>query len=204
MNLSLVVSAGKKQGKVIPILSSPFFIGRSPECQLRPASVLISKRHCAVLIRDSQALIHDFDSTNGTFVNGEPVRGEHQLLDGDHLKIGPLEFRIALQTVPGASEPIPVPTSRSSVDEEAAAALLLSSQDQQPASANLEQLPAESTIVESRQGPFDTQLPPEQKLEQESRHSRAASRAAAAKSASGNTSAAALAILERYRRRPRG
>jgi hypothetical protein len=104
------------------------------------------------------------------------------LLDGDHLKIGPLEFRIALQTVPGASEPIPVPTSRSSVDEEAAAALLLSSQDQQPAPANGEQLPAESTIVESRQGSSDTPLPHEQKLEQESRHSGAASRAAAAKS----------------------
>jgi pSer/pThr/pTyr-binding forkhead associated (FHA) protein len=40
--------------------------------------------------------IQDFNSKNGTFVNGERVQGERQLRDGDHLKIAGIEFRIAL------------------------------------------------------------------------------------------------------------
>jgi pSer/pThr/pTyr-binding forkhead associated (FHA) protein len=184
------------EGKVIPIRSSPFLIGRSPECQLRPASVLVSMRHCAVLLRDNQAFIRDLDSTNGTFVNGEPVRGEHPLLDGNHLKVGPLEFRIALETASRGSEPMPVAGSQDSADEETAAALLLSSQDQ-------ERLPEGSTIIESRPEPSDSQRPQEEELQQDNRHRGAALGVAAAKGASGNTAAAAQAILDACRRRRR-
>jgi pSer/pThr/pTyr-binding forkhead associated (FHA) protein len=203
MKLSLVVlTPGKMQDKQIPVLLSPFLIGRDVECQLRPASVLVSHQHCAVLVQDSQAHIRDFDSTNGTFVNGEPVRGEQELLDGDLLKVGPLEFRIALQAAPAASEPMLGSASDNSVNEETAAALLLSPPDEEPADSGPKALPEGSTIVESRPASFD-ELSDEDRLEQERRRSGAALRAATAKSASGDTSSAAQAILEGYRRRPR-
>src|SRR6516225_4172946 len=80
MKLRLVVnSPGKGEGKVIPITLSQFLIGRDPQCHLRPASALISKRHCAVLVRGEQAFVRDFDSTNGTSVNDESVIGEKEL-----------------------------------------------------------------------------------------------------------------------------
>src|SRR6266700_4837156 len=78
-----VLTAGKSEGKVIPITLSQFVIGRDPQCHLRPASALISKRHCAVIQRDGKAFIRDFGSTNGTFVNDEPVQGERELNHGD-------------------------------------------------------------------------------------------------------------------------
>src|SRR5262245_7004161 len=70
MKLSLVVmTAGKSQGQAIPVTLAQFVIGRDPQCNLRPASAVISKRHCALLVQDGRVAIRDFNSTNGTFVN---------------------------------------------------------------------------------------------------------------------------------------
>ena len=133
MKLSLVVlNPGKMEGKAIPVTLSQFLIGRDPQCQLRPASPLISKRHCAVLVRGEQAFVRDFDSTNGTFVNGQAVKGERELHNDDRLKVGPLDFRVALEAQVPVSKPTPVPEAKApagSPDDEAAAALLLSVAD---------------------------------------------------------------------------
>src|SRR5947208_13548005 len=102
MKLSLVVAQGVHTGKVIPITLPQFVIGRDPQCQLRPASPAISKRHCAVLVRGGKVFVQDFGSTNGTFVNDEPVKGEVEVKDGDRFKAGPLEFTISLQTTAAA------------------------------------------------------------------------------------------------------
>ncbi len=93
MKLSLVVlTPGANQGKALEIKLSQFVVGRDPQCHLRPASPMISKRHCALLQRDGKAFVRDFDSTNGTFVNNAQIKGEVELHDGDQLKIGPLLF----------------------------------------------------------------------------------------------------------------
>ena len=78
MKLSLVVAQGVHAGKVIPVTSAEFVIGRDPQCQLRPASPAISKQHCAVTTRDGKAFVRDCGSTNGTFINGEQVAGERR------------------------------------------------------------------------------------------------------------------------------
>src|SRR6202050_4810880 len=98
MKLSLeVLTEGKQKGKLLPITLSQFLVGRDPQCHLRPASPLISKRHCALIQRDGKAFIRDFDSTNGTFVNDEPVKGERELHHDDQLKIGPMAFTVRLE-----------------------------------------------------------------------------------------------------------
>lgn len=118
MKLSLVVlTPGKGEGKVIPITLPQFLIGRDPQCHLRPASAMISKRHCALLVKGEQAFVRDFDSTNGTFVNDEPVKGEIELNHEDKLRAGPLLFSILLEAgVPAAkavsSGATPAPATR--------------------------------------------------------------------------------------------
>jgi predicted component of type VI protein secretion system len=113
MKLQLVVlTAGKSEGKAIPINLSQFLIGRDPQCHLRPASALISKRHCAVLTRGEQAFLRDFDSTNGTFLNEQPVKGEVELHDNDELKVGPLLFRVRVEAGVPVNEPTPVPPTK--------------------------------------------------------------------------------------------
>jgi pSer/pThr/pTyr-binding forkhead associated (FHA) protein len=115
MKLSLVVlTPGKQQGKVIPVLTSPFLIGRDPECHLRPASPIISARHCAVALDGNRASVRDLHSTNGTFVNGKRVQGEAELLQGDHLQVGPLAFSVRLEGSTPVNRPTPLPPIRAS------------------------------------------------------------------------------------------
>jgi len=105
MKLSLVVASGVHEGKAIPITTPQFVIGRDEQCQLRPASPAISKRHCALMVRGGQVFVRDFGSTNGTFVNGQLVEGEVELFDQDLLKVGPLEFRVGMEVSTVMSKP---------------------------------------------------------------------------------------------------
>lgn len=114
MKLSLVVlTPGANQGKALEIKLTQFVVGRDPQCHLRPASPMISKRHCALLQREEKAFVRDFDSTNGTFVNNAPVKGEVELHNGDQLKIGPLMFTVKLETGTPVNRPTPPPPTKS-------------------------------------------------------------------------------------------
>lgn len=113
MKLSLVVAQGVHSGKVIPVTSAEFVIGRDPQCQLRPASPAISKQHCALTVRDAKVFIRDCGSTNGTFINGEQVAGEREVQTGDRLRVGPLEFDIKVEAgAPAAAKPASKPAAK--------------------------------------------------------------------------------------------
>src|SRR5437763_32209 len=135
MKLNLVVlTPGKTEGKVIPIALSQFVIGRDPECHLRPASALISKRHCALLVRGDKIYLRDFDSTNGTFINDQPVKGEIEVKNDDRLKVGPLLFTLRIEASAPApvNRPTPAPPVKKTTeahDDDSIAAMLLELQD---------------------------------------------------------------------------
>jgi len=202
MKLSLVVvTPGKMEGRSIPIHLEQFLIGRDPECQLRPASPLISKRHCAVLIRANQAYLRDFESTNGSFVNDERVQGERELHADDRLKIGPLEFRVLLEAASAVNDPTPIPSAAAPPSaDEAAAAMLLSLGDDGtlPGGSGVDGqgIPLGSTVMEVLSPKSDEPTIEEGKS--------AGDKTKTSKVvASGNTSSAAKEILEKYMRRPR-
>jgi pSer/pThr/pTyr-binding forkhead associated (FHA) protein len=203
MKLSLeVVTPGKMQGKAIPITLSQFIIGRDPQCQLRPASALISKRHCALLVRNGKVFVRDFDSTNGTFVNDQPVKGETELRDADQLKVGPLDFRVRIEETVPVNKPTPVPPTRApekAQDDDDAAAMLLSVQDDAASPSpdvpvDSEGVPTGSTLMEALQPPT---------TEETGQDKPAKDKLQAVKQAQANTSVAAKAILDKYMRRPR-
>jgi predicted component of type VI protein secretion system len=203
MKLSLVVlTPGKTEGKVIPITLSQFVIGRDPQCHLRPASAVISKRHCAVLVRDGKVYLRDFDSTNGTFVNDQQVKGEVEVKNDDRLKVGPLLFglRVEMTTPPPVNRPTPAPpvkqaASEEAGDDESVAAMLLSLQDDSTTdSGSPGEVPEGSTVMDLKApvAPEEADKTPDKPAEKDK------------KKETGNTSVAAKAILEKYMRRPRG
>ncbi len=98
MKVSLVVASGTHQGKVVPITTSQFLIGREPQCNLRPASQAISKKHCGILIRDGKVVVVDYGSTNGTLVNDVLLRDQEvEVEDGTLVMVGPLDFTIRVE-----------------------------------------------------------------------------------------------------------
>jgi pSer/pThr/pTyr-binding forkhead associated (FHA) protein len=211
MKLSLeVLTPGKSQGQSIPIRLSQFLIGRDAQCQLRPASALISNRHCALLIKDNKVFVRDFDSTNGTFVNEEAVKGEREIRDQDLLKVGPLLFRVRVEatapqrsgTVP-VSKPTPPPATKAATsDEEDIAAILLAVGDDNssPQTVGPDGVPAGSTVME-----IPVQ-PPTEESNKDGSDGKPTGKTPTPppKKAAENTSVAAKAILEKYMRRPRG
>src|SRR5262245_2258914 len=62
-------------------------LGRSRSCDLALSSPDASRRHAEIRLATSGWLVHDLDSTNGTFVNGQRVT-ERLLRTGDRIEIG--------------------------------------------------------------------------------------------------------------------
>ncbi|HEY7326983.1 MAG TPA: FHA domain-containing protein [Gemmataceae bacterium] len=151
MKLSLVVlTPGPAQGKVLSINEMPFFIGRDGGCHLRPTSIHISKRHCALVRREDKAFVLDFDSINGTFVNDRQVKGGMELLNGDQLRVGPLVFAVHLETVP-VDVPTPIPARKVTIQKRASgqAARLPAKQS---ARAGIDEDEAASTLMSKKDG----------------------------------------------------
>lgn len=207
MKLSIVViTPGPAEGKVIPINVPQFVIGRDPGCQLRPASIHISKRHCALLRRDDKAFIRDFGSTNGTFINDRQIKGEIELLDGDRLRVGPLAFAVHLEKAEGGrptplsmtetttqkeasdqgtNQPTAEPAHAAGDEDEAAATLLAMQDSDAPDAGPRTEVPEGSTV-------FDLPMPAATDKDKEK-----------PKQTTGDTSTAAKSILDKYLKRPR-
>ena len=109
MEVKLVVVGGKQAGTEIPIPTRRFVIGRGEDCHLRPHSKSVSRKHCAIVVEEGVAAIEDFDSTNGTFVNGERVQKRRALKNGDHITVHRWEFAVRLTV---AQETRRTPSSR--------------------------------------------------------------------------------------------
>jgi hypothetical protein len=67
-------------------------LGRSPECQVTIDDPLVSREHAKILVNDEHVVFRDLGSRNGSKVNGQPLRGEVELADGDRLRIGNQEL----------------------------------------------------------------------------------------------------------------
>jgi predicted component of type VI protein secretion system len=125
MKVKLVVGQGPHKGKEIPVSTqAKYVIGRGEGCHLRPASQAISKRHCSIEVRDGKCYLEDLNSTNGTFINDEQLKGEREIRDGDMVKIGPLDFvvRLIVAAPVAAAAPTPAPALAAAVPSAPAAA----------------------------------------------------------------------------------
>lgn len=96
LKAELKVTGGTHAGKSILLSKQRFLIGRGDDCQLRPASEQISRHHCVFSIDNFTVRLRDLGSTNGTFVNEAPLKGEVILKQGDTIRVGALEFKMQI------------------------------------------------------------------------------------------------------------
>jgi hypothetical protein len=79
-------------GSRIVLESEPIEIGRLPECTIVLSDPNVSRRHAEIRRKASDVVVVDLRSTNGTRVNGVPVR-ERVLQDGDDVTVGTTTIR---------------------------------------------------------------------------------------------------------------
>lgn len=84
-------SDGGGEARRVTIEQFPFKIGRAETADLRVESVEVSREHAEIVERNGMYLVRDLGSTNGTHVNGKPIK-ETLLNDGDILKVAQTEL----------------------------------------------------------------------------------------------------------------
>jgi len=87
MKLLLEVVEGKDAGKRA-LLDQGLDVGRDPSVGLLLGDGEVSRHHARIEPRGDGALVRDLDSTNGSYVNDQPVAGSQLLRPGDRVRMG--------------------------------------------------------------------------------------------------------------------
>jgi serine/threonine protein kinase len=82
-------------GGLLTLVKETTVIGRSMECDVVLTSPDVSRRHCRIGCTPGQVLLEDLGSSQGTRVNGSPVK-RAQLHDGDRLEVAGEVFQVYL------------------------------------------------------------------------------------------------------------
>src|SRR3954452_18710274 len=121
--LVLEIVEGPEAGRQLP-LGSAIEIGRDPGDGLAILDPEISRRHARIEPGGDGATVTDLGSTNGTYVNDQPIEAPRTLRPGDRIRVGTtvVELRsdaqvaaqpsavVAMPQVPAAEavlEPVP-------------------------------------------------------------------------------------------------
>jgi FHA domain len=73
-------------------LSDGALLGRGDQADIRLEDGFASARHARLVPQGDVMVLEDLGSTNGTYLNGEPLRGPQPLHAGDRIRIGDSEF----------------------------------------------------------------------------------------------------------------
>jgi len=97
----LLVESGHALGRYFHLPEPPCEVrvgrGRDADCRVRDRSV--SPSHVLLrILQDGRIELRDLDALNGTWINGRRLRGLDQVFDGDRIRLGDLDLRIAWMT----------------------------------------------------------------------------------------------------------
>lgn len=84
---TLLVIQGQDQGARFQVGEEPIGIGRGVRNEVRLLDTEVSRQHAQVLREGQRHVLIDRGSSNGTFLNGRPVK-HAPLVDGDRIQIG--------------------------------------------------------------------------------------------------------------------
>jgi predicted component of type VI protein secretion system len=87
-DLILEIVEGSEAGRQIP-LDSVVDVGREPSLPLHlDDDTQVSRRHARIAVQGGQVVVEDLGSTNGTYVNDQPIGSPRTLNPGDKVRIG--------------------------------------------------------------------------------------------------------------------
>lgn len=107
--VKLVVLTAGLNGRTHDLNVDKTTIGRVEDNTFQIADPSVSSHHCEVLLRGSDVVIHDLNSTNGSFINNEKI-SESVLKPGQTLRLGQIELQLLTEGMPiPAAKPAPAP-----------------------------------------------------------------------------------------------
>jgi pSer/pThr/pTyr-binding forkhead associated (FHA) protein len=89
--LRVHTAAGLQAGSAYD-LSDGALLGRGEQADIQLEDGFASSRHARLVPQGDVMVLEDLGSTNGTYLNGEPLRGPQPLHAGDRIRIGDSEF----------------------------------------------------------------------------------------------------------------
>ena len=91
MMAQLIVRSGAMKGKHIPIRVPIVNVGRAEYNDIVLSDDSVSTTHAKLQRREGIWVVVDLESTNGTLVDGERVRGEAPLAPGAYVRFGEVQ-----------------------------------------------------------------------------------------------------------------
>ena len=88
----LVLSLNGKILGEFPLNKERVTIGRNPDNDITVDNLAVSGHHALVLTILNDSFLEDLNSTNGTYVNGKPIK-KYALKDGDTINVGKHELK---------------------------------------------------------------------------------------------------------------
>ncbi len=121
-------------------------IGRDRNVGLSIRDKRLSRRHAMIqYVAEQGFYLLDLESTNGTYLNGEPIRRPTLLRDGDRVRLGTLSFVFFYNSASRTLAPVPLDLTSQLLDSQAHSASTIElgdmeAADIQPAIAAMEDL----------------------------------------------------------------
>jgi hypothetical protein len=89
----LVLIFDGQPAEIINLKSGINRLGRSSENTFMIEHHTVSRFHCEIDVRDDAMFVRDLDSSNGIYINDEPV-GRAQLMTGQILRLGDVQMQV--------------------------------------------------------------------------------------------------------------
>jgi pSer/pThr/pTyr-binding forkhead associated (FHA) protein len=106
----LVLLSAGMTGRTHELKVDKTTIGRLEDNTFQIAEPSVSSHHCEILLRGTDVVVKDLNSTNGTFINGEKV-AETVLRPGQVLRLGQIEMRLETDSTPSSTTPTSAPAT---------------------------------------------------------------------------------------------
>jgi pSer/pThr/pTyr-binding forkhead associated (FHA) protein len=97
----LVLLSAGMTGRTHELKVDKTTIGRVEDNTFQISEPSVSSHHCEILLRGTDVVVRDLNSTNGTYINGEKV-AESIIKPGQVLRLGQIEMRLETDSMAAA------------------------------------------------------------------------------------------------------